>query len=201
MASDGSVTHWIEQLRAGDRDAAAHALWERYFGRLVHFARHKLKDTPRRVEDEEDVALSAFKSFCEAAKKGRIPDLNDRECLWQFLLWITARKAVDRIRHYDRQKRRVKGESVLFSEKVDFTDPGLSQVIGDAPTPEFAAIAVEEYQRLLSLLNDPQLESIAVAKMEGYTNKIIAKQLGYSVCTIERRLHLIRKIWEQESIS
>jgi hypothetical protein len=34
MASEGSVTNWISQLRAGDA-AAAQKLWERYFRRLV----------------------------------------------------------------------------------------------------------------------------------------------------------------------
>src|SRR5262249_62418037 len=41
MSSDGSVTHWIRQLKAGEQ-AAAQPLWEAYFQRLVHLARKKL---------------------------------------------------------------------------------------------------------------------------------------------------------------
>ena len=37
MASPGSVTHWIHQLKAGDA-AAAQKLWESYFQRLVNLA-------------------------------------------------------------------------------------------------------------------------------------------------------------------
>ena len=62
MASTGSVTTWVEQLRAGNR-AAAQQLWERYFSRLVNLARTKLRGLRRRAADEEDVALSAFDSL------------------------------------------------------------------------------------------------------------------------------------------
>src|SRR5262249_37281756 len=63
MASEGSVSHWIGQLKAGDH-AAAQELWNNYFHRLVGLARKKLEGAPRRAADEEDVALSAFTSFC-----------------------------------------------------------------------------------------------------------------------------------------
>jgi DNA-directed RNA polymerase specialized sigma24 family protein len=72
-------------------------------------------------------------------------------------------------------------------------------VVGDEPTPEFAAQAAEEYRRLLERLGDDQLRSIAVWKMEGYTNEEIAARLGCAVATVERRLHLIRKIWEGDA--
>jgi DNA-directed RNA polymerase specialized sigma24 family protein len=67
MASGGSVTRWLQQLQAGD-PAAVQRLWERYYPRLVGLARKKLRDAPRRLADEEDVALSAFHSFCRSAK-------------------------------------------------------------------------------------------------------------------------------------
>ena len=72
MPSKESVTQWLDQLREGD-SAAARMLWERYFLRLVGLARRKLQGTPRRVADEEDVALSAFDSLCRGAEQGRFP--------------------------------------------------------------------------------------------------------------------------------
>jgi serine/threonine-protein kinase len=69
MTSTGSVTHWISQLRAGEA-AAAQKLWEGYFRRMVELARLKLQGLPRRAADEEDVALSAFHSFCQGASAG-----------------------------------------------------------------------------------------------------------------------------------
>jgi hypothetical protein len=41
MPSRGSVTGWIDRLKAGD-PAAAQPLWECYFRRLVRLARRRL---------------------------------------------------------------------------------------------------------------------------------------------------------------
>src|SRR4051794_24289452 len=104
MQTSGSVTHWIEQLKAGNREAAQF-LWERYFQRLVALARNRLQGTPRRVADEEDLALSAFDSFYRGAEQGRFPMLNDRNDLWQLLVVLTARKVLDHRAYEGRKKR------------------------------------------------------------------------------------------------
>ena len=62
MASSRSVSHWIEQLRAGDQVAAQH-LWEGYFRRLVGLARGKLQSLPRRADDEEDADLRTIAAW------------------------------------------------------------------------------------------------------------------------------------------
>ena len=92
-----SITVWLEEIKQGNDDAARR-LWERYFPDLVKLARRALAGVPRRMEDEEDVALSAIDSFCRAADQGRFPNLNDREGLWRLLSRITQRKAIDLIR-------------------------------------------------------------------------------------------------------
>ena len=92
MSSPGSVSHWLGLLKAGD-STAAQPLWQRYFARLVGLARAKLRGTPRRAADEEDVALSAFDSFCRAAGQNRFPRLLDRDDLWQVLVMLTARSS------------------------------------------------------------------------------------------------------------
>ena len=99
-----SVTHWLGQLKAGD-PAAAGPLWERYFPKLVELARARLAGFPRRAADEEDVALSAFDSFCRDAAAGRLPRLDDRDDLWRVLLLITSQKALDLVRHESAAKR------------------------------------------------------------------------------------------------
>ena len=80
MASPGSVTHWIGQLRAGDQVAAQH-LWEGYFRRLVGLARGKLQSlrAMRAAADEEDVALSALRQLLSRRRvHGRFPQLADQ---------------------------------------------------------------------------------------------------------------------------
>src|SRR5205085_531840 len=85
--------------------AAVQGLWERYFRRLVALARKKLADAPRRAADEEDVALSAFDSFCRNAERGLFPQLLDRDSLWRLLVVITARKSAHLRRDEGRAKR------------------------------------------------------------------------------------------------
>lgn len=195
MSASGSVTHWIDRLKAGDQ-AAAQKLWEAYFQRLVGLARKKLQGARRREADEEDVALSAFDSFFRGVENDRFPRLQDRNDLWRMLVVITARKALDLVQHERRQKRgggRVMGESAF----KDWAEPGIDQVIGQVPTPQFAAQLAEECQRLLDRLEDPELREVALWKMEGYTNEEIAERLGCVARTVERKLWVIRKLWRQ----
>jgi len=192
MASDGSVSRLIDGLMVGDA-AAVQRLWERYFGRLVGLARKHLRDTPRRVADEEDVALSAFDSFCRNAEQGRFPQMLDRDGLWRLLVVITVRKAAHLLRDQGRRKRRGKaepGENPLV----------LEEVLSREPSPEFAAQAAEEHRRLLRLLGDRELESIAVWRMEGFRVEEIAGRLVCAPRSVKRKLRLIRAIWQQEEI-
>ena len=73
MSPEGSVSRLLEGFKAGD-DGAVRSLWDRYCDRLVRLARRKLRNTGRRVADEEDVALSAFHSLCQGARGGQDPD-------------------------------------------------------------------------------------------------------------------------------
>src|SRR5262245_42451612 len=100
----GSVTIWLGDLQQGG-DAAAQRLWERYFDRLVHEARNRLKGRPRAVADEEAAALSAFDSFCQGTAAGRYPQLADRDDLWRLLVVIAQRKVADQVRAERAQKR------------------------------------------------------------------------------------------------
>jgi DNA-directed RNA polymerase specialized sigma24 family protein len=196
MSSPGSVTHWIGQLKAGD-SAAAQRLWEGYFHRLVGLARAKLRGAPRRAADEEDVALSAFDSFCRGVERGRFPQLEDRDNLWKLLVTITARKALRLLRDQQRHKR---GGLVPPDDRdpsAEGTD--VEQVLGREPTPAFAAQVAEECRRLLESLGDPELERVALLKMEGHTTEEVAALLGRAPSTIERKLRIIRGRWAKEA--
>jgi DNA-directed RNA polymerase specialized sigma24 family protein len=199
MSSEESVSYWLGQLQAGD-PAAAQQLWQRYFQRLVDLARSKLRGRPRRAADEEDVALSAFDSFCQGAARGRFPQLLDRDNLWALLMVLTERKARRLAQHEGRQKR---GGGAVLDEAALAGPPGpptgLDQVVGREPSPAFAAQVAEECRRLLGALGDAELEAVAVWKMEGYSNDEIAAKLGCAPRTVERKLRLIRTIWEKET--
>jgi DNA-directed RNA polymerase specialized sigma24 family protein len=199
MSSEGSVTRWIGQVQGGD-PAAAQKLWERYFRRLVGLARKKLLDAPRQAADEEDVALSAFASFCRNAAHGHFPQLADRNNLWHLLVTITARKTLHLRRDQGRQKRG--GGSVLNASQA----PGASArpnavfetVLDRQPSPADAALVAEECRRLLACLGDEGLRAVALSKLEGDTDEEIARKLGCVRLTVQRKLRLIREIWAKE---
>lgn len=197
MNPESSVTKWFLQLEAGEQDAAQ-KLWERYFARLVGLARKKLAGQRRSAADEEDVALSAFDSFCRGAQAGRFPDMHDRADLWKLLVVITARKATDQIVHERRAKRGgglVLGESGIAGPG---SQTGIEQVIGREPTPEFAAQVAEQYRLLLDRLSTPEQRRIAELKLEGHSHEEIAKLLECSVRTVERRVGEIRDLLDRE---
>jgi DNA-directed RNA polymerase specialized sigma24 family protein len=200
MASPGSVTVWIAHLKAGASDAAR-PLWESYFRRLVARARDRLAGVPRRATDEEDVALSAFDSFCRAVGRGRFADLNDRDDLWQLLVVITDRKACDLANHERRQRRgggKVLDGAALRDEGAAAGGTRLARFRSPEPSPEFALQTADECRRLLDALGDDDLRQVAVRKMEGYSVEEIAAQMGRVPRTVKRWLRLIRQIWEQE---
>lgn len=199
MATPGSVSGWIDLLKAGD-SAAAQPLWERYFHRLVALARSKLPGVHRRAADEEDVALSAFDSFCRGAEAGRFPQLADRDDLWRVLFTLTARRAFDQLRDEHRLKRgggAVLGQSALANDESD-AGGEFEWFVGREPSPESAAMVAEECRRLLADLKSDELRSIAVWKMEGYTNEEIASKLDCATTTVERKLQRIRTRWLEE---
>jgi DNA-directed RNA polymerase specialized sigma24 family protein len=171
-------------------------LWERYFPRLVALARKKLQDSPQRLADEEDVALSAFHSFCRNAEQERFPELLDRDGLWRLLVVITARKASHLLRDEGRQKRG--GAAGCRTPAGGAEEVDLEPLLSREPSPAFAAEVADECQRLLRLLDDRELEAVALWKMEGYTHEEIAAKLGYAVRSVKRKLRLIRDLWEKE---
>jgi DNA-directed RNA polymerase specialized sigma24 family protein len=198
MSPEGSVTQWLWQLKAGDA-AAAQKLWERYFERLVEVGRKKLKGTPRRAADEEDVGVSAFESFFLGVAQGRFPRLDDRDDLWHVLVTLATRKATNLLKHERAQKRGggvVLDEAALCNPHASCgAEGGLAGFLGSEPTPEFAASVAEEYEGLLARLPDDGLRAIAQWKLEGYTNQEIADKVGCAERTVERKLTVIRTLW------
>jgi DNA-directed RNA polymerase specialized sigma24 family protein len=202
--SKGSVTDLIRRLDDGD-DRAVQVLCQRYFESVVRWARDRLGGAPRAAADEEDVALSAFKSFYVAVEGGRFPQLDDRHHLWRILAAIADRKAVDHRRFQGRVKRgggQVRNEADLVGG--DAVVNVLAQKPDRGPSPEeFTALMDDLPARLDDLLTrlgddgytDKEIETlrrIAIRKIGGYTDKEIATQLECGLRTVERKWGVIR---------
>jgi DNA-directed RNA polymerase specialized sigma24 family protein len=194
-SSDGSITHLIGLLKEGDR-AAAQPLWDAYFTRIVALARAKLRGAARRAADEEDVALSAFDSFCRRAERGQFPRLDDRDDLWQLLFVLTVRKAVDLVRY---EGRAVRGGGRLFA-LADLSGVDVDGALGSEASPALAAQMADELERLAARLTDESLRNVMSWKMDGWTNREIAWRLSCTEKTVERKLRSIRRIWGEEGV-
>ena len=71
----------------------------------------------------------------------------------------------------------------------------MSAALGKEPTPALAAALIEEMDQRLKSLGAESLREVALMKLEGYTNAEIAAHRDCKERTIERKLHLIRKLW------
>jgi RNA polymerase sigma factor (sigma-70 family) len=188
---DVAVTRWVHALQKDREPEAAQQLWDAYFERLVALALDHLRThrSPRpALEDCEDVAISAFHSFCEAASAGRFPQLEDRDDLWLILVVITRRKAARLIEREGRQKRG--GQWNRAESSVD-------QLAGREPGPEEAAITADLYRTLFARLGDDRLRAATKLRMEGWTVAEVAEFLGCSIPTIDRRLRYVRNVAQQ----
>ena len=201
MPSSESITQWIHQLKERERDAVQ-KLWERYFPRLVRHAQHWLRRAPLRAVGADDIALSAFASFCLRAEQGRFPKLDDRDDLWQLLVVIAFRKMCNQVKYEARRQPR-NGRVIPISQlDARGEEPLFATLIGRAPDPALAVEVADSCRRLLDMLPTAELRQVAMWKLEGYTNEEIAPRLnggkGRSLAAAERKLKFIRLIWAKE---
>lgn len=192
--SDSSVKEWLGRLEAGD-DLAAARLWNVYFDRLVHLAHSRLQAKHRKVSDAEDIALSAFYSFCRGVENKKYPGLSDSHGLWRLLVSITIHKLLHVVRDQKRLKRGGHFHELRGFDSSSDSIAAVNQIVSREPSPEFAMEVAEQYERMMLSLGDKDLVQLATWKMEGFSNDEIAKKLNRATRTVERKLQLIRKIW------
>jgi len=187
---DDAVLNWVLAFQNGEQAAAQH-LWDACFERLNALALNHLRTRGRphpSREDCEDVAISAFTSFCQAASAGRLPRLDGHDDLWHILIAITRRKAADLLEREGRAKRGGAWKRV---------DAPLDDVPCREPGPDEAAITADLHRTLLARLDDDRFRAAAELRIEGWTVVELAKSLGCSVPTVERRLRYVRQEAEQ----
>lgn len=200
MASGGSVSAWLVQLKAGD-EAALARLHARYWPRLVGLARRRLQGAPCRAADEEDVAQQAFWDFYRGVQAGRVPRLADRHDLLALLTHLVACRAVNQLKHeLGTQKRgagRVHDESALESLIAgDGPAHPLDRAAGPERPPPELALLNDCYRHYVSGLSDP-LRDFAELYLAGCTHREIADRLGCVERTVERKIALLLRKWQE----
>ncbi len=190
--TNAPVTAWIRAVEQGDHHATAE-LWTYCLPRLLRYSRRSLPEGLRRVMDEEDIALSAFKSFCLRANDGTLCDVSGRDDLWRLLFCIASRKADSYVRHETAKKRgggKIRGDSVFVASGQSGVH-SFAKATAGATYEQFS----HECEQLLELLEDETLQAIAILRIEGYTVEEISTRIGFARRTVERKLSLIRETW------
>jgi DNA-directed RNA polymerase specialized sigma24 family protein len=199
VSKEGSVTKLLKPLRNGDSHAV-NVLWKRYFQRMSAAGRARLVGDYTAVADEEDAALSAFDTFCRRMRDGQFEQLANRNDLWALLVVLTRRKVTKHQRHSGRQKR---GGGMRRTPLGRLSDDSLEgqggSKIEDVRWVSTVRDGLDVHcHELLELLPEESLRHVAIRKLEGYSHDEIATELGIAVRSVQRKLHCIRSIWEQE---
>jgi DNA-directed RNA polymerase specialized sigma24 family protein len=181
---NGTVSDWIRAVKdSTDRsevEAAVDALWDRYFDPLVRLARSRLRRSGRGHAGEEDVALSAIKSFYNLAVQKRYKRLECRDDLWRILATIAARKA---------------GRLTRRRPMLAIDESAAAGLADSRAGADFVRSLTVEAEDFLRLLPDDTFRRIALMRLHGYTNREIADGIGCCVKTVEYKLTHIRKTW------
>ncbi len=188
----GSITRWLNNLRAGQSQAAA-PIWRRYQAKLVSLASQQLEANPDRAVDGEDVVQSSFRNVCLAVQNGKYPDIDNREDLWG-LLYIAT---VNRVRQHYRELKAVKRSHISSRQTLK------PSILEDLQSPFAEAQMADLLEYLLSRLDleDPShlLRKIALLYLDDHSASSIAKLLQKRKTNILISLRLIRSIWQEHN--
>lgn len=201
--SSEPVTSWLRQLEGDDFEGAP-ALFQHFWMRLRNLAQKRLPISIRRAYDEDDVAVSAFNSLFAGVREQRF-NFQNRNDFWRLLLTIAERKISRRIQYETREKRdvrRVVENAIPLQQSFERSNEipiCLESVESRELTPEFAAEFADTCEKLLAALPDDVSRKIALLKLENHTDEEVATALGCTRRTVQRRLMVIRRTWQDQS--
>ena len=197
MPDHGSISHWLDGLKAGDDGRHPAALGPLLPAPGRAGGRAGCRGHARRDFDEEDVALSAFHSFCDRVGRGQFPRLPTATTSGGCWSTITARKAIDGPAPDPAEAGRRPGARRVGRHRAGAaSDEGMARFLGREPTPGGGRPVRRRLDRLLARLGNPTPQDDRPAQARGPQPEEIAAELGISARTVDRKLQLIRVIWK-----
>jgi RNA polymerase sigma-70 factor, ECF subfamily len=181
----------IDGLRSGD-DRVVREFCHKYGDALERIAGKHLPRGLRRRVEPEDVVQSAYRTFLRRAGGGEFK-LSDSEDLWRLLCAITLNKVRQQARFHLRKKRGMQRETAMDdSASVSAWSPS-----DDAPTPDEAAAFKEQFEQVMSRLDEEQ-RKIVELRLTDRTHTEAAEVMGCSERTVRRLLKEVQKKLESE---
>ena len=179
----GSISGLYQQWRGGDR-AGFEQLITRFRSRLLALANSALGRKYHCSPEAEDALQSAMISFWESPNRAGLGDAPDRDDLWNVLGTMTVRKV---LRHQERERAQKRGGG---------------KVVTGLPLDAMARTSQDDslethFEELLNLL-DEELRQFAILRLIGHRNQEIAAELDCSERKVERKLQLVRAVWQEE---
>lgn len=190
---DGSATQLFARMQQGDQEAAED-FWLLMAPRMLQLAQSRMNPVVAARLDPSDAVQSAFTSFWKKAQGDGFAGELRTNNLWNLLRTILLRKLGKKYRSLTAQKRGAQRElnEAAFSTLGDEGNL-LGQLPGKAAEPGMRL----ELAELLNKL-DEECQTIVAMRLAGYTNAEIAQILGCTERKIERKLHVVRLIWQDD---
>ena len=175
----------IAAYHQGD-EAAASALFERYYSRLLELIRRQFGWKLRQVDGSMDVAQSVLRSFFSQIRQNRVQIAPD-DSLWPLLATIAINKVRNRGKFWQRDKRNPDREIAMAAS----SDP-----LEQGPSPDDAAMVKELIDRLLEPFSERRRRIIQLI-LEGCPVGQIAKEVGSTERTVYNTRRAAARILEQ----
>lgn len=192
--SSGSITEMLSGFD-GQETQAIQKIWDEFFARLCRFAESRIYNRHKRLSSGEDIASITMQALFQGFQDRRFQDVRNRDDLWQLLTLIASRKTINVAKNLDRERRgggRVRGDSALGDENAQQAYAFIQHELTPSEWLEYEELSQELFQ---TLPND-SLREVAELRLAGLAKQEIAANLKCHVRTIERKLKLIRSIWE-----
>lgn len=179
---------WMRQLLEGDEQVVGE-FWRDYGERLQRLAENHLSSRLKRRVGADDIVQSVCRTFFRRAQIGQF-ELADSDALWRLMCAITLTKVRQSVRFHGRQKRNLGQEQGLNGPAGEsaFT---LREFVHAGPTPDEAAVFVDELEQLMAGLDDEE-QRIVELKLQQCTNQEVAEQIGCSERTVRRMIKRVQ---------
>ena len=216
----GSVTYLLRQCEDGEQAAdAAEELFQRYLPDLLRLARKSPIAAVSRVADGSDFVSSACLDLWQNIVNGSLTRCNNRDDLWPLLVSVVTRHAHSHARSEMCQKRgggRVTSVNPIDADEScdvrssrslrQATERRNSHSRIDPPCPvEFDSIVaslshLESCPMMTERIEQlqPPLSQIAVLRLLNHSNVEIAEHLGISARSVQRKIGVIRLLWQDD---